>query len=282
MLQEQWYFLDSGHHDAAINMALDESLLNWQSEGKIPPTLHFYGWSRPTLSVGQFQKVHKSINFDAIEDYNCQFVRRLTGGSAVLHDNELTYSIVISEEHPAIPASIQEAYYILSKGLAKGFKNLGIEVDYAVPDKRSSKERSAVCFEKAAFYEMIVNGKKLSGNAQTRKKGVLLQHGSIPMSLDTNMLYDLFQFPSEKIKQKKRNAFQDKAVTINQVTNKTHTFEMLKEAFTDGFKTGLNISLKPFKLTEEQWDEVHHLAKTKYSSAEWNYNRLLKESITNV
>src|SRR5690606_25733224 len=120
------------------------------------------------------------------------------------------------------------------------------------------------CFEKAAFYEMIVDGKKLSGNAQTRQKGVLLQHGSIPMSLDANMLYDLFRFPSEKIKIRKREGFQNKAATIDQLTNKPHTYDEVKDAFLNGFKKGLNLTLRPFELTDEQWEEVHQLAKSKY------------------
>lgn len=278
-MQEEWFFLDSGHQDAAINMALDESLLNWHSEGEIPPTLRFYGWSQPTLSAGQFQKVHKSIDFDHVKSYNCQFVRRLTGGSAVLHDKELTYSIVVSEDHPEIPTSIKEAYHILSKGLYEGFKNLGITVDYALPERSAMKERTAVCFEKAAFYEMVVEGKKLSGNAQTRKKGVLLQHGSIPMSLDITMLYDLFRFPSEKIKLRRRDAFQNKAVTIDQLTNKQNSFNEVKDAFYQGFQHGLNVTFRPFELSKQQWEEVNHLADTKYRSEDWNYNRLLKESI---
>lgn len=281
-MQDEWFLLDSGHQDAAINMALDEALLRWHSQGKIPPTLRFYGWSKPTLSVGQFQKVHRSIDFDAVHKYNCQFVRRLTGGSAVLHDNELTYSIVVSEDHPAIPASIKEAYHVLSAGLYEGFKNLGITVDYAIPDKEALRERTDVCFEKAAFYEMIVDGKKLSGNAQTRQKGVLLQHGSIPMSLNTTMLYDLFRFPSEKIKIRKRDAFQNKAATIDQLTGKPHSFHEVKNAFLEGFKKGLNLSLRPFELTEEQWEEVRQLAEKKYVTEEWNYNRLQKEPIKSV
>ncbi|MUK87788.1 octanoyltransferase [Ornithinibacillus sp. L9] len=281
-MREDWFFLDSGHQDAAINMALDESLLNWHSKGEIPPTLRFYGWSTPTLSVGHYQRVHDSINFNAMKNYRCQFVRRLTGGSAVLHDNELTYSIVISEDHPAIPASVREAYYVLSKGLYEGFKNLTITVDYATPENSEKKDRSAVCFEKAAFYEMIVDGKKLSGNAQTRKKGCLLQHGSIPMSMNAKMLYDLFRFPSEKIKQRKLAAFQNKAITVDQLKNKVHTFDMMKNAFYQGFEKGLHINLHPFELSDSRWQEVYHLAETKYRSEEWNYNRLLKESIQNV
>ncbi len=246
-LHKEWYFLDSGYQDAAVNMALDEALLNWHSEGKIPPTLRFYGWSRPTLSIGQFQKSDKAIDFDAVRSYNCHFVRRLTGGSAVLHDNELTYSIVVSEDQPGIPASVREAYYVLSKGLVEGFKNLGITVDYAMPDKDTARDRTAVCFEKAAFYEMMADGKKLSGNAQTRNKGVLLQHGSIPMDMDTGMLYDLFRFPSEAIKQRKREAFQEKAVTIDQLTNKTHTYDMMKHAFLCRVRIGFGGNVTPLR-----------------------------------
>src|SRR5690625_7424219 len=98
-------------------MAMDEALLNWHSKGEIPPTLLFYGWSVPSLSVGHFQKADKRVDFAAIERHGCEFVRRLTGGSAVLHDDELTYSIVVTEDHPSIPDSVLEASHVLTKGL---------------------------------------------------------------------------------------------------------------------------------------------------------------------
>lgn len=278
-LEKEWGFLDSGFNDAAVNMALDESLLNWHSKGEIPPTLRFYGWSSPSLSVGHFQKSVKSIDFNAVEQYGCHYVRRLTGGSAVLHDNELTYSLVISEHEPSLPTSVQEAYYVLTKGVLEGYKNLGIEADYAIPERKLEKERTAICFEKPASYEMVVDGKKISGNAQTRQKGVLLQHGSIPMSMDSKMLFDLFLFPSKKIKQRKHDAFVNKAITIDQLTNKKHTYEMMITAFKKGFQTGLDINLHPLKLTTSQWEEVYHLANTKYNSALWNNNP--KERVSN-
>lgn len=265
-MQEEWGLLDTGHQDAAINMAIDESLLNWHSKGDIAPTLRFYGWSAPSLSVGHFQKVDGTINFKNLQKYNGQFVRRLTGGSAVLHDNELTYSLTISEQHPLIPKSIREAYHILSKGVLHGYKNLGIQADYAIPKEGPDKNRTAVCFEKLAYYEMVVNNKKISGNAQTRKNGVLLQHGSIPMSINSKMLFDLFVFPSEAIRERKRREFSEKAITIDQITNKTHTYPMVRNAFYQGFKSALNITLKPFELSDKQWEEVYHLAETKYTN----------------
>ncbi|MDY7046300.1 MAG: lipoate--protein ligase family protein [Bacillota bacterium] len=261
-MHEQWGFLENVPHDASINMALDEALLHWHYEGKIPPTLRFYRWMKPTLSIGHFQKVDGKIDLEGVKKHQCQFVRRMTGGSAVLHDDELTYSIVISEDHPMIASSIRQAYYDLSKGILKGYQNLGIEATYA---ESFSKERSSICFERPAFYEMVADGKKLSGNAQTRKKGVLLQHGSIPITMNIDLLFDLFLFPSDKLKERKKQGFWKKATTINQLTNQAHSYETIKPAFMEGFSKGLNIKLEPFSLTKSQWDEVYKLAETNYS-----------------
>ncbi|RFA36675.1 octanoyltransferase [Virgibacillus dokdonensis] len=262
-MKEQWGFLENVPHDAAINMALDEALLHWHKEGKIPPTLRFYQWRKPTLSVGHFQKIAGKIDLDGIKKHQCQLVRRMTGGSAVLHDDELTYSIVISESHPAIASSIRQAYYDLSKGILEGYKNLGIEAGYA---ELASKERSNICFERPAFYEMVADGKKLSGNAQTRKKGVLLQHGSIPISMDIDMLFDMFIFPSEKLKARKKQAFWNKATTINRILQKDVSYDTVKAAFKKGFSDGLGIELTKFSLTKSQWNEVYQLAEKEYAN----------------
>ncbi|MBT2214843.1 octanoyltransferase [Virgibacillus dakarensis] len=274
-MRDAWGFIDTGIHDAAVNMALDELLLHWHSERKIPPILRFYQWSAPSLSVGYFQNVDKAIDLPALDRYQVPLVRRLTGGSAVLHDDELTYSIIIAEDKPYIPASVGEAYYILSKGIFAGYEKLGITVNYAETTK-SNKSRSAVCFEKPALYELMVNGKKISGNAQTRQKGVLLQHGSIPRSIDKIMLFDLFRFPSEELRERNRRAFDKKATTISQESNVPISIDTMKDAFKTGFETGVDIELFPFALTNEQWDEVYQLAEKKYNTNEWNFKHQLR------
>ena len=109
MEKEVWRFIDSGNCSPAFNMALDEALLEWHSEGKIPPTIRFYGWNPPTLSIGYFQKVEKEIDMEAVKKYGLGFVRRPTGGRGVLHDQELTYSVIVSESHPAMPQTVTEA-----------------------------------------------------------------------------------------------------------------------------------------------------------------------------
>lgn len=281
-METNWGLLDTGYHSAAINMALDECLLNWQSEGKIPPTLRFYGWSKPTLSIGYFQRA-KTISFEGIKKHDCDFVRRLTGGSAVLHADELTYSLVISENDPGIPKSVTKAYYVLTQGVLEGYKNLGVEADFAIPERELDNERSAICFEKPSFYEMLVDGKKICGNAQTRKRGVLLQHGSLPISVDNDLLFDLFAFSSEEMRERRKARFAGKATTIHEVTGKTFTYEEMVEAFKNGFAKGLSITLTPYELTDKQWAEVKHLAETKYTTDIWNmYTSKERESIAKV
>lgn len=278
-MQTDWLFLDTGHHDAAVNMALDECMINWLNEGKIGPTLRFYGWNKPSLSLGRFQKAERTIDFEAVEKHGCQYVRRLTGGSAVLHDNELTYSLVISEDDPGIPKTVKDAYYILSKGVFEGYRALGVDAEYAIPEPRTERERTAICFEKPAIYEMVVDGKKLSGNAQTRLRGVLMQHGSIPMSMDVDMLFDLFRFPSEKSRNRKKKAFHKKAIAVDDILDKQHTYEMMTEAFKKGFEKGLGITLTPYELTDEDWEEVYDLAKTKYETDAWNIHALKERTV---
>ncbi|WP_404408147.1 biotin/lipoate A/B protein ligase family protein [Jeotgalibacillus malaysiensis] len=271
-MRETWYFLDSGYGTPAFNMAMDEVLMNWHSEGKIPPVLRFYGWKPAGISVGFFQKVGGSIDLENAEKYGVELVRRQTGGRAVLHDDELTYSVLVSEEHPAMPKSIKEAYLVLSKGILEGYRALGIPADFSIPEEKQKQAGSAVCFEEPSWYELMVDGKKAAGSAQTRKKGVILQHGSIPISMDIEKLFDLFIYPSEKVKERARRAFTSRAVAINDVLEKPVTFKEVNDAFREGFIKGLDIDLEPFTPPEEMLREAAELEE-KYKSEEWIYKR---------
>ncbi|MFD1017596.1 lipoate--protein ligase family protein [Thalassobacillus hwangdonensis] len=272
-MTESWLYVDSGHATPAFNMALDEALLNWHSEGKIPPVLRFYGWEPAGLSVGYFQKTKGKIDLDGVKRHGFELVRRQTGGRAVLHDQELTYSVIVSEEHPSMPKSVKEAYLILSQGLLEGFTNLGIKAEFAIPDGSLDATGSAVCFEEPSWYELIVDNKKAAGSAQTRKKGVILQHGSIPIDVDDVKLFDLFTYPNERVKERARKAFGDKAVAINEILSTPVSFDDVKSAFKAGFEKGLGIELEPLELTPEQLEEVNRLAEERYRNDEWNYSR---------
>jgi lipoyl(octanoyl) transferase len=278
MNKEVWRFIDSGNCSPSFNMALDEALLDWHSEGKIPPVIRFYGWEPATLSIGYFQKVEKEIDLEAVKAHGLGFVRRPTGGRGVLHEHELTYSVIVSENHPEMPKTVTEAYRVISEGILKGFHRLGLEAYFAVPrtdEERSALKnpRSAVCFDAPSWYELVVEGRKVAGSAQTRQKGVILQHGSILLDLDEEKLFSLFKYPSDRVKDRMKSAFKSKAVAINEISPRRITLEEAKEAFYKGFAEGLNIELESYQLTEEELAYVNKIAKERYENDEWNFKR---------
>jgi lipoate-protein ligase A len=273
-MKQNWRFIDSGLNDAATNMAMDEAILIAHSEGKVPPTIRFYGWSPPTLTVGYFQKLEAEIDLEEVRRRKLGLVRRMTGGRAVLHADELTYSVIISEQE--MPQSVIEAYRQISEGLLYGFRSLGLDAHFSVPlsdeeKKQLKNPRSAVCFDAPSWYELVVEGRKVAGSAQTRQKGVVLQHGSIPLTLDIDELFDVFKFSSEEVKQRLKRRFPQKAVAINELRSAPATLAEVKEAFRNGFALAFNTELVEGKLTKEEELLVQQLVKEKYGSDAWNY-----------
>ncbi|MGV3064663.1 lipoate--protein ligase family protein [Staphylococcus simulans] len=276
-MTETWNFINSGSHDPFYNMAMDEALLNFVSRGEIDPVIRFYTWDPATLSIGYFQRLKKEIDIDKVKEKGYGLVRRQTGGRGVLHDKELTYSVIVPESHPKMPKTVTEAYRVISQGLLEGFKLLGFDAYFAVPKSKEEREklkqpRSSVCFDAPSWYELVVEGRKIAGSAQTRQKGVILQHGSILKDIDIDDLFDMFIFKNERLKDKMKQAFIDKAVAINDISDKVVSLEEMEAAFEKGFQKGLDINFKPLELTKEQQTEVKELAE-KYKSDEWTYRK---------
>ena len=277
-MKSKWYFINSGPCSPSYNMALDEALLDLHSQGEIPPVIRFYEWNPATLSIGYFQSAEKDIDLEVLREQKLGFVRRPTGGRAVLHENELTYSIIVSEQYPDMPISVTDAYRVLSEGLLRGFQNLGLDAYFSIPDTEEKqqdlkKPKSAVCFDAPSWYELVVEGKKVAGSAQTRQKGVILQHGAILLDLDVEKLLSVFKFSSPEAKEKMRQKLPEKAVAINRLTDKEITIPQCITAFKEGFEQALEIELVPYQLTDEQLQYVKKLEQTKYLSDEWNFKK---------
>lgn len=277
-MKSKWYFINSGPCSPSYNMALDEALLDFHSKGEIPPVIRFYEWDPATLSIGYFQSANKDIDFQALKAQNIGFVRRPTGGRAVLHESELTYSIIVTEQYPDMPATVTEAYRVLSEGLLYGFHNLGLDAYFSIPDTEEKlldlkKPKSAVCFDAPSWYELVVEGKKVAGSAQTRQKGVILQHGAILLDLDEEKLLSVFKFSNEEAKEKMRLKLPEKAIAINRLTDRLITISECVEAFKNGFEKALDIELVPYELTEKQQQYVKTIEETKYLNDEWNYKK---------
>ncbi|PCF67674.1 octanoyltransferase [Staphylococcus pseudintermedius] len=276
-MTETWHFMNTGSHHPYYNMALDEALLNFVSRGEIDPVVRFYTWNPPTLSIGYFQRLSKEIDIEKVKEKGYGLVRRQTGGRGVLHDKELTYSVIVPEAHPDMPQTVTEAYRVISGGLLEGFKSLGFDAHFAVPRSKEEREklkqpRSSVCFDAPSWYELVVEGKKIAGSAQTRQKGVILQHGSILQDVDIDELFDMFIFKNERLKAKMKEAFVEKAVAINDLSNETITLAQMEVAFKEGFKKALDIEFKPLELTVAQQDEVKALEE-KYRSEAFLYRK---------
>jgi lipoate-protein ligase A len=274
---ETWNFINTGSNDPFYNMALDEALLNFVSRGEIDPVIRFYTWNPATLSVGYFQRLTKEIDIDKVKEKGYGMVRRQTGGRGVLHDKELTYSVIVPESHPEMPSTITEAYRVISEGLLQGYKELGLDAYFAIPRSKEERDklkqpRSAVCFDAPSWYELVVEGRKIAGSAQVRQKGVILQHGSLLQDVDVDDLFDMFIFKNERLKEKMKKAFLDKAVALNDISDKKITIAEMEVAFEKGFKKGLNVDFKPLTLTEAQQAEVNELIE-KYKSDDWNYRK---------
>lgn len=274
---KKWHVLTTEALEPALNMAIDEALIAFVGRGELAPTLRFYSWEPRGLSVGHFQRATRDIDRQRIEELGIPIVRRMTGGRAVLHADELTYSVVIQEATEGLPRTVIESYRMLTEGIRKGYHHLGIPVEFSVPMTEEEKEelrkpKSAVCFDAASYYELAVGKRKVAGSAQVRHQGVVLQHGSVPLSVDEGELFDCFLYDDEMTRQRMKARFAGKAVALNELAGRQVSFDEVRVAFMCGFEDALQLEFAPLEFTKQQWQEIEQLAE-KYRSDEWNWKR---------
>ncbi|HWR39654.1 MAG TPA: biotin/lipoate A/B protein ligase family protein [Patescibacteria group bacterium] len=273
-----WRLIDSGVADAVTNMAVDEALLLSQQQDGTPPTLRLYGWRPAAVSLGYFQKAAKEIDLDACRERGIDVVRRLTGGRAVLHDAELTYSITIREDHPLVPPTITASYLMFSNGLAAALRELGAEVQMSLPraaygQSGVKSSGSAACFDAPSHYEITAAGRKLVGSAQVRKDGVLLQHGSILLTFDPEMVAATMKLADREAKSRLAGILARKAISLGEHLNRTVTAAEVAAAIGRAFGPALGVGLVPGCLTPGEATDSRRLAAEKYSQDAWNQLR---------
>lgn len=268
MTERQWRFIDTGADDAFLNMAIDEAMFDAHLQGLCPPTLRVYRWGPPGISLGYFQNLPRAIQASRCAELGIDIVRRLTGGRAILHDDELTYSVVTSEEY-GCPKSLVESYWLINQGLIAAYDILGLEVGLEVHPREPS---SGACFSSAGLADLTFQGRKVCGSAQYRKGNVLLQHGSLPISVDAQSFFSMLQFSSNEARYRAQDKFGKKAVSLNEIAGNTIGREELKQAIYDGFTTALGIEFYEDTLSPEERETAQSLAINKYKSAEWTCN----------
>lgn len=274
-------FLNTGDNNAAMNMAIDEALL----ESKLP-VLRVYGWKPAAMSVGYNQDLKKHINIDACKKLGIDIVRRPTGGKAVLHDThdmELTYSVIIDlnnknyDSDKIIPKlhkdSIIESYKIISKGILNALTSLGINA--VMKETKPIKTETAICFNEPSWYEILSNNKKIVGSAQRRINGKILQHGAILIDCDVEKMCKLFNtdFECAVKTTKKRVTSINELRSLSSFRSSSHkniSFDDVASAMKAGFKENFKLDFADDELTNEELAAADKLYNEKYITEEWN------------
>lgn len=273
-----WRVMDTGLKSAADNMAIDEAIMLAHSRDEVPPTLRLYGWKDPAISLGYFQRAQQEIDFKACAEQNITVVRRLTGGRAVLHDAELTYSLVVREKTNNIPTTITASYRYFSSGIMKGLNKLGIRVAMNMPRQaygQSNLKRhciSAACFDAPSYYEITYKGRKLVGSAQVRKYGVILQHGSLLLNFSPGRLVSVLRWKSPAQQAAAEKQLSQGVASLDMI-GKNIERQALCAALIDGFSEQMGIHFIPRELTEQEIAVSKELSAAKYSQASWNLKR---------
>src|SRR5881398_2718711 len=190
-----WRLLLDPPAEGAWNMAVDEVLLEGVAAGSSPPTLRFYAWTPACLSLGYFQPF-SVVNVEGCRGLGIDIVRRPTGGRAILHDRELTYSVALPAAVLGQDGGVLPSYYRLSLALQDGLRRLGVPATLAPESAGSSAAHGPVCFDRPSAHEILLHGRKLVGSAQMRRGGGLLQHGSILIEPRIDKLLACLQRPA--------------------------------------------------------------------------------------
>jgi len=270
----QWRLLRTFPAQGAWNMAVDEAILESAGTGAVPPTIRLYAWSPPCLSLGYAQTT-SDVNFESLNSFGWDIVRRPTGGRAILHTDELTYSVSGMNLEPQLVGSVLESYQRLSLGLLEALRLMGIEADTPKlsSDSNSNSNFNPVCFEVPSNYEITVAGKKLIGSAQARRKSGVLQHGSLPLFGDLTRILDVLNFSDTQTRDAAKVNLLDHATTLEQAMGYRGDWWVTSYAFEAAFKKTLNINLQKMDLTPREGRRAFELYNQKYNHQNWTMKR---------
>ena len=279
----RWRMLAGFGLSGALNMALDEALLDSVIAGS-DPVIRLYTWEPATLSLGLNQPVGE------VEPGECarrgfDLVRRMTGGRAVLHQHELTYSVIVRDNEPRVSGGVIESYRKISEALVDGLRSLGAEVSLAPPDRALHRalmqarrnadneglaegSHGAVCFDAASDYELTAGGRKLVGSAQARRGGALLQHGSILLDVDWGAWASVFAYRTEAGRLRAAEKLPSRMTPLREQLGRHVSAEEAAEAVAAGFERVFRIALEPDAPTEAESGRAAQLVE-KYSSSDW-------------
>jgi lipoate-protein ligase A len=267
VMELQWRLIYSPALPAAWNMAIDEAMLLAHEAGLTIPTLRLYRWSPPAISLGLLQRI-ETINEFACRQLGFDIVRRPSGGGAVLHQHEVTYAIAVDGRICPEGSSVLATYRWLAQGLIAGLKKLG--ADASLPDQFRSHRHltETFCFARLSGADLMVSGRKLGGSAQARRRYFLLQHGSIPLLLETEAIEQIFGAT-------KHEGF----TSLEEVLGRKVLPDEFVEAMVRGFSEALDIAFVASDLTKIELQLAELLFRYKYGTVEWTRERRTQQGL---
>ena len=267
-----WRLLISPPNNGYWNMAVDEALLFHTANKTSLPTLRLYSWDLPTLSLGYSQTI-KDVDLNQLQTRGWRCVRRPTGGKAILHTDELTYSITTALDEPLMSGSLLESYQRVSAALQRTLQNLGVSTtadsQYSKPE--NVEKTDPVCFQIPSNYEITWNHKKLIGSAQARKSGGVLQHGTLPLFGSLTRITEVLSYASDTEREKAIQNIRGHAVTLEEATGRIVSWQDAADAFVEGFQEETNIELCEMEMSGDELQLTMDLMKNKYSTENWNH-----------
>lgn len=266
-----WRLILTPQAHGAWNMAADEAILDHIGRGESPTTLRLYAWEPPCLSLGRAQP-YADVDLVRLKDHGWEVVRRATGGRAILHTDELTYSVTGSQEEPALAGGILESYNKLAQALLGAVRDLGLPVEMQGHKQEPvpfGGNLNPVCFEVPSTYEITVDGKKLIGSAQSRRKEGVLQHGSLPLGGDLTRICRALVFPDESARESAAHRLLERAVTVESVLGSRIDWETAAQAFVRGFEAELGIRFERAEMSRSEKSRTEELVREKYAQPSW-------------
>ena len=270
-----WRLLLSEPLDGATNMAVDEALWRARLAGEGSPTVRFFGWAPPAVSIGYGQRRDARLNLAVCRRWGLGLVRRPTGGSAIYHDGperELTYSVAAGAEDFAGAGDLLGAYRWVALALLAGLRRLGVPAEMRAVGPSPARQ-PAFCFARTGSYEIEVAGRKLVGSAQRRRARGFLQHGSVLLAVDAERVRVLFPGEGDPLAG---------MTTLEQVLGRRPGFAESAAALAEGFTRAHGIELRPGDLTRQEQELVDRLVREKYGTAEWNERGRLVTDLSRV
>jgi lipoate-protein ligase A len=248
-------------------MAVDEAILEAAGRGEMPSTLRLYAWNPPCLSLG-FAQSYRDVDVSRLQARGWDVVRRATGGRAILHTDELTYSVTAAPTEAHLQGSVLESYHHLATALVAAVRALGLPVEME-ESPAANAVKGPVCFEVPSAYEIVVGGKKLIGSAQARKKEGILQHGTLPLTGDLTRITEALVFPDESARASAAEKLLARATTVASVSGQGVDWETAAKSLVRAFESELGIRFERGELSPGEKARADDLLQNKYAHSAW-------------